>query len=32
MYTDIERSWDPVFGCKRAAARYGRRVGGICMG
>ncbi len=32
MYTYIARSWDPVFNCKRAAARYGWRVGGICMG
>ena len=32
MYMDIARSWDPVFDCKRAAARYGWRVGGICMG
>jgi hypothetical protein len=32
MYTDIARSWDPVFGCKRVAARYGWRVGDICMG
>ena len=31
MYTDITRSWDPIFGYKRAAARCGWRVGGICM-
>ena len=29
MYTDIARSWDPVFGCKRAAARYGWKLCGI---
>ena len=27
IYTDIARSCDPVFGCKRAAARYGWKVG-----
>ena len=29
IYTDIARSWDPVFGCRRATARYGWRVFGI---
>ena len=32
MYLNIARSWDPVFGCKRATARYGWRVSGIGMG
>ncbi len=32
MYMDIARSWDPVFGVKRAAARYRWMVGGILMG
>ena len=32
MYTYIARSWDPVFGCKRVAARYCWRVDGILMG
>ena len=32
MYVEIARSWDPVFGAKRAAARYGWRVGGILIG
>ena len=32
MYTDFARSWDPIFHFKRAAARYGWRVDGICIG
>ena len=32
MYVEIARSWDPIFGVKRAAARYGWRVGGILIG
>ena len=32
MYEDIARSWDPVFGVSRAAARYGWRVVGIVIG
>ena len=32
MYVDIARSWDPVFGVKRAAARYGWRGGGMFIG
>ena len=31
MYTDIARSWYPFFCVKRAAARYGWRVGGILI-
>ena len=32
MYEEIARSWDPVFGVSRAAARYGWRVAGIVIG
>ena len=32
MYVDIARSWDPVFGVKRATARYGWRGGGMLIG
>ncbi len=32
MYVEIARSWDPVLGVKRAAARYGWRVDGILNG
>ena len=32
MYTDIARTCELVFDCRRAAARYGWRVCGILMG